>query len=131
MSSILIVDDEPSVRTIFARWAEHCGHSVTMAASADEALASFDAAPVEIAVCDVSMPGHDGWWLAERIRERSPATAVIMTTGYSAQNFAAGSYPATAGILEKPFTRDALMKAVEGALAWRARAGAEARTVTA
>ena len=34
--------------------------------------------PADIALCDVNMPGHNGVWLAERIRDRYPMIAVIM-----------------------------------------------------
>ena len=34
-----------------------------------------------MALCDIRMPGRDGLWLAERIRQNYPETAVIMATG--------------------------------------------------
>ena len=37
--------------------------------------------PPAVALCDIRMPGHDGLWLAERIRQQYPETAVIMATG--------------------------------------------------
>ena len=37
--------------------------------------------PPAVALCDIRMPGHDGLWLADRIRRDSPETAVIMATG--------------------------------------------------
>ena len=38
-------------------------------------------APPAVALCDIRMPGHDGLWLAQRIRHDAPETAVIMATG--------------------------------------------------
>ena len=50
--------------------------------SAEEALGpSAGVSPPAVALCDIRMPGHDGIWLAERIREEYPETAVIMATG--------------------------------------------------
>src|SRR5690349_16421863 len=79
--SVLIVDDENSVRTLMARWLESGGLRVTTASSAEEALDQLHESPPAVALCDIRMPGHDGLWLAERIRQEYPETAVIMATG--------------------------------------------------
>ena len=68
--SVLIVDDENVVRDLMARWLESGGFTVTTAASAEEALGRFEPLPPAVALCDIRMPGHDGIWLAERIRQR-------------------------------------------------------------
>src|SRR5688572_30742426 len=79
--SVLVVDDENGVRDLLARWLEAGGYSVTTAANAEEALGRLEAAPPAVALCDIRMPGRDGLWLAERIRQSYPETAVIMATG--------------------------------------------------
>src|SRR5262245_28191519 len=80
-ASVLVVDDETGVRELVARWLAGGGYQVHTASNADEALTRIaDEAPA-VALCDIRMPGHDGLWLAQHIRERSPETAVIMATG--------------------------------------------------
>src|SRR6476619_1298600 len=79
--SVLIVDDENGVRELMARWLESGGYAVTTASNAEEALGRLEASPPAVALCDIRMPGHDGVWLAERIRQTYPETAVIMATG--------------------------------------------------
>ena len=123
--SVLIVDDENGARDLMARWLESGGYSVTTAASAEEALGRLQASPPAVALCDIRMPGHDGLWLAERIREQYPETAVIMATGVP------DASPAVAkqGVIDyltKPFGRDRLREAVTRGLefhrsAWDAR----------
>src|SRR5262245_12382611 len=57
------------------------GYKVDAVCDATEALDALSTCPREVAVCDVNMPGYDGVWLASRIRELHPHTAVIMATG--------------------------------------------------
>src|SRR5258705_11203513 len=80
MHSVLVVDDDISLRPMLAAWVNRFGFTAYEAASAEAALQQLDHTPADIALCDVNMPGHDGVWLAARIRERYPTTAVIMAT---------------------------------------------------
>src|SRR6476620_6930770 len=117
--SVLIVDDDNSVRSLMARWLEAGGFQVTTAGSAEEALGCLHESPPAVALCDIRMPGHDGVWLAERIREEYPETAVIMATvcqdvGPPVQTLRQG----VIDYLTKPFGRDRLREAVTRGLEW-------------
>ena len=111
---VLIVDDENTVRELMRRWLEAGGYSVTAAATAEEALGRLEMdAPPAVALCDIRMPGHDGLWLAERIRQRYPETAVIMATGVQDVGPAVESLRnGVIDYLTKPFGRDRLGEAV-------------------
>ena len=76
LSTVLIVDDEPAVRELMARWVASLGLRPKTAASADEALAALREQHCELAVIDVMMPGHDGLWLAAQLEREHPHTAV-------------------------------------------------------
>jgi response regulator RpfG family c-di-GMP phosphodiesterase len=118
-TNVLIVDDENGVRSLMARWLESGGYAVTTAASAEEALDQFEAAPPAVALCDIRMPGHDGIWLAEQIRQQYPETAVIMATGVHDVGPAVTTL--RQGVIEyltKPFGRDRLREAVTRGLEW-------------
>lgn len=80
-SYVLVVDDEPVVREFLARCLEEWGYAVKQAGSADEALDLMVAEPASVVLCDVKMPGHDGLWLAERLRADWPGTPVVMASG--------------------------------------------------
>jgi response regulator RpfG family c-di-GMP phosphodiesterase len=117
--SVLIVDDENGVRDLMTRWLESEGYSVISASSAEEALRRLEASTPAVALCDIRMPGHDGLWLAERIRQRYPETAVIMATGV--QDVAPAVLTMRQGAIEyltKPFDRDRLQEAVTRGLEW-------------
>ena len=58
--SVLVVDDESTVRELMARWLASGGYDVRTAATADEALQRVHDLPPAVALCDVQMPGHDG-----------------------------------------------------------------------
>jgi response regulator RpfG family c-di-GMP phosphodiesterase len=117
--SVLLVEDESDIREIMRRWLESGGYAVTTAASAEEALGHLEASPSAVALCDIRMPGRDGLWLAARIREQYPETAVIMASGVQ------DAGPAVAGLgegvvdyLVKPFGGDRLREAVLHGLEW-------------
>ena len=78
---VLIVDDEPVVRDFMARCLSGWGYAVQEASSADEALDFMVARPASVVLCDVKMPGHDGFWLADRLRSDWPGTPVVMASG--------------------------------------------------
>ena len=125
--SVLIVDDETSVRELMARWLASGGYDVRTAATAEEALERVhDRAPA-VALCDIRMPGHDGLWLAHQIRHEAPETAVIMATGVQDVNSAVTSLrQGVIDYLTKPFGRDRLRESVLRGVEWH-KAAADSR----
>lgn len=78
---VLVVDDEPVVRQFLTMCLGKWGYATKEASSAEEALDLMIARPASIVLCDVKMPGHNGLWLAERLRADWPGTPVIMASG--------------------------------------------------
>ena len=125
--TVLIVDDENNVRDLMSRWLESGGYTVITASNAEEALHRVETSTPAVALCDIRMPGHDGVWLAERIRRSYPETAVIMATGV--QDVAPAVQTLRQGAIDyltKPFGRDRLEEAVTRGLEWH-RAAWDAR----
>jgi putative two-component system response regulator len=117
--SVLVVDDETSIRELMARWLASGGYAVRTAGSASEALARVHDTPPAVALCDIRMPGQDGLWLAEQIRHRAPETAVIMATGVQDVGSAVTSLRhGVIDYLTKPFGRDRLRESVLRAVDW-------------
>ena len=119
MTSVLIVDDEPALRDIMARWVASLGLSAKTAANADEALAMLRAQHCDLAVIDVMMPGRDGLWLAGELQREHPNTAVIMATAYTELLGADVQQTPIADYLIKPFQRDRFALAVDRGQQWR------------
>jgi response regulator RpfG family c-di-GMP phosphodiesterase len=117
--SVLVVDDEGGVRDLMSRWLTAGGYHVSSAPGADEALRLLEDSPPAVALCDIRMPGHDGLWLADRIRHQFPETAVIMATGV--QDVGAAVESLRQGVVDyltKPFGRDRLRDAVVRGVEW-------------
>jgi len=80
--SLLIVDDDPRVRTSLSRALGVDGIEVTTAASAEEALSNLPKSAPDLVLSDVRMPGLDGIELLKVIRERVPGVDVILMTAF-------------------------------------------------
>jgi putative two-component system response regulator len=120
LTSVLIVDDEPAVRDLIARWVSSLGLRPQTASNAHEALASLRLRHYDLAVIDVMMPGHDGLWLADELRRAHPHTAVIVATAHT-ELLSGGAQPPAADFLIKPFHRERFALAVDRGRQWRKR----------
>jgi FixJ family two-component response regulator len=115
-ASVLVVEDQDPVRRQACRILADHGYSVRDAASADEALASWQA--VDVLVTDVVMPGMSGQKLAEHARDRAPNLRVVFMSGHTDDVLVRdGASRGDIAFVQKPFTRDSLLRAVEDALA--------------
>ena len=113
---VLIVDDELPIRTLLARMITGWGYGVRHVGSAVEALEVMAAEPADILLCDVSMPEHDGLWLAEQVHARWPSTAIVMSTAHDDTQTVRTSHKAgTVAYLIKPFDLVMLREALDGA----------------
>ena len=125
---VLVVDDEHGVRDLMARWLRLSGYSIVAAATADEAIERVQRDSIGVALVDIHMPGHDGHWLTEQLRRRSPDIAVIMVTGLLDVSAACTSLQhGVIDYLVKPFGRDRLREAVQRGFDWRRTAMHERR----
>jgi PAS domain S-box-containing protein len=120
-ATILLVEDEASLREIAKELLEGSGYAVIAAANAREALALAEqhaTGPVHLLLTDVMMPGLSGPALARRIRERWPDVEVLYMSGYSAEAVETqGALEPGTRLLAKPFSLNTLVRSVEEALA--------------
>ncbi|MBA2115320.1 sigma-54-dependent transcriptional regulator [Bremerella alba] len=80
---ILIVEDEPNIRTGLAKGLEKEVDGISTVGSVNEALEEFDAGNFQIVIADVRLPGdRDGLELLSLIRQRKPDTTMIMITAH-------------------------------------------------
>jgi signal transduction histidine kinase len=112
-ATVLLVDDDPAVRTTTARGLSRLGFAVRSAEGGEEALdlladAGARGESVPVVLTDLTMPGLDGLALAREVRSRYPETRVILVTGNLEGVGDAFPVPGAAGspvaaILNKPF----------------------------
>jgi DNA-binding response OmpR family regulator len=77
--TILLVDDEDSVRTVLAFPLERDGYTVVQAADGEEALRLFDATQIDLVVLDIMLPKLDGLEVCKRLRTTSNVPIIMLT----------------------------------------------------
>ena len=116
-TSILVVDDEYSVRDSLQSWFRKDGYKVRIAENAEEALKALDESAYDVAVVDVRMPGMDGVQLQEHLHQADPSMEVIMITAFASVETAVRSLKQGAfDYLSKPIDPDELSHLVRRAL---------------
>ena len=99
--AILVVDDEPVIRSIAARALQDDRYQVIEAADGAEAMEAIEtAARIDLVISDVLMPGLDGASLAHAIRRRHPDLPILLVSGYGPPLI----LPPNTYFLAKPFT---------------------------
>src|SRR5512139_3308394 len=76
---VLIVDDDPTVAEVVARYLARDGHTVDCVADGREALARVLSDPPDLVVLDLMLPGMGGLEVCERLRRTSPVPIVMLT----------------------------------------------------
>jgi two-component system cell cycle sensor histidine kinase/response regulator CckA len=112
--TVLVVDDEASVREFVDRALTFAGYRTVVASDGPEALAIFEATgPFDLLVTDLRMPQMMGDELARQLRLADPALKVLYLTGYSDELFRDRSTLwSDEAFLDKPQGVDALLEAV-------------------
>ena len=80
---LLVADDDPSVRDLVVSILSDTGYSVREAESGDRAIELFQAAPYDIVITDLKMPGKSGIDVLQAIKQHTPSTEVIVITGHA------------------------------------------------
>ncbi|HEY0707718.1 MAG TPA: ATP-binding protein [Polyangia bacterium] len=120
--TILLVEDDPVVRSVTERLIAGMGHRVLVAENGDEALALArkQAGAIDVLVTDVVMPAMPGHELAGRLRRERPDIGVLLMSGYSPDHvFAAQPSAPRESYLQKPFSAAALREQVDALFASR------------
>ncbi len=131
--TILLVEDETSLRKLSRHLLEMCGYQVLEAENGADAIRVSDdtKGQIDLLLTDVVMPGMSGRSVADELLKKRPGMRVLFMSGYTGQTvgqhgvLAEGSF-----FLQKPFTRDTLATKLRQALDAKF-APAEVRAVTA
>ncbi len=113
--TILLVEDEASVRELAATTLAQLGYEVLVASDGSGALALAERRelPIALLLTDVVMPGMNGKELAERLRQAHPETRVLYTSGYTEDVIVLhGVLEDHLDFIGKPFSRQALARKV-------------------
>jgi DNA-binding NtrC family response regulator len=120
---ILVVDDEINIRGALATMLEKRGHEVRTAGTGEEALEFLDAAPADLVLTDLKMPGMGGMEFLRRLKAKWPDTEAVVMTAYGSIDTAVEAMRGGAyDYLTKPIDRERFPVVVEKALERRALA---------
>jgi CheY-like chemotaxis protein len=125
MARVLVIDDQPHVRTALSIALRARGFEVVEAEDAPSSLRQFKSSHFDLAIVDVYMPGIDGIKLIKILREHAPGLSVIAMSGVmlnGTDTTALDFIPDLPGVsriacLKKPFSSADLAHAVEKAMA--------------
>jgi two-component system nitrogen regulation response regulator GlnG len=118
MSHVLIVDDEESICWGLSRLLAESGHEVSVAASAEQALASVERRGPDLVVLDVRLPGMDGLTAMQHFTARAGDIPIVVITAFGNLEVAVAAMRNGAfDYLSKPFDLDQAAAVIDRALA--------------
>ena len=117
-TKILLVEDDNIMRRLTRQMLEEHGYAVVEASDGKAALEQVlaDSAGIELVLTDVVMRSLSGPELVRRLKDSHPRIKALYMSGYTGELIAQPELAAGRALLEKPFTRAALLKAVDAAL---------------
>lgn len=117
--TVLVVEDEESLRDLIAELLDRHGYRVLTAPDGAQALeiARAHRGQIRLLLTDVVLPGIGGPLLAKQLSSEQQGMKVLYMSGYSDFNaFGSGNLPPDSRLLHKPFTKEALLQEVAAAL---------------
>jgi DNA-binding NtrC family response regulator len=115
-ATILVVDDEVTLRQLLARQLRNDGYSVLEAAYGMEALAVARSSPkpIDLVLSDIIMPGMIGTELAQRLMDEHPGIRVVLMSAHAVGELASPiGRPGSVPVLPKPFDGGRMLALVE------------------
>jgi len=113
LATILVIDDQKSVRMILKRALEDAGYQVAEAANGRHGLDLFQTTPADLVITDIAMPEMNGLELILELTRAFPNVKVIAMSGIASDELQAAKLLGAQCTLQKPFDLPALLRAVQ------------------
>ena len=113
---VLVIDDDPSVRTVIRYLVESFGYACETAADGRSGLTRFDEGGWDLVLTDLEMPEVSGWDVVEAIRHRAPTMPIIVITGHDDPALMQRASEWHVPVLLKPFHWETLNATIVQAL---------------
>lgn len=114
--SVLVVDDEPMIADIVARYLRHAGYLARIALDGPEALRLADRHDPDLVVLDVMLPGLNGLEVMRRLREHRRTSVILLTARGEQSDRIAGLRLGADDYIAKPFFPKELVARVDAVL---------------
>jgi two-component system, NtrC family, nitrogen regulation response regulator NtrX len=116
MATILVIDDEKSIRNTLQEVLEYENHKVDQATNGSEGIELFEKGEYDVVLCDIKMPGMDGIEALEKLHERDHDVPIIMISGHgnidtAVEAIKKGAYD----FIEKPLDLNRLLVTIRNA----------------
>lgn len=113
-TDLLIIDDEEVILDAIKKIAAYEGLNSDTCINVTDALDKLIKNEYKLIICDIMMPGKDGFELLETIHQKRISTPVVITTGYSTlENAVKALYEGAVGFIPKPFSVDELISIIK------------------
>ncbi len=116
MTLIMVVDDDPNIRSVVGRGLRFEGYEVQMAEDGAQAIQTARTRPPDLVVLDVMLPGMDGLEVCRRLRHGLSAPILMLTARDSVPDRIAGLDSGADDYLVKPFDFDELLARIRALL---------------
>lgn len=117
MVKILVADDEALIRRLVCDYLKKSGYETIEAVDGNDAIAKFFAdSEIALVVCDIMMPGIDGWEVCKRIRGNGNVPIIVLTARTQEFDELVSFESGADDFVTKPFSPSVLVKRIEALL---------------
>lgn len=118
MARIFVLDDSRSILEMVVQMLQRAGHDVLSSSSASELFKTLQLQQLDLLVSDIYMPEQDGLEVISKTRRLHPSVKIISMSSMTGpmNMLPAARLMGASAILQKPFTEEALLKAVSVAI---------------
>ena len=115
--TILVCDDNADILEVVSKILRSSGYIVFVANGYKEFLPQIESAHPDLLICDIRMPEHDGFWIAEHLQTQGIHIPIIFITAHDTNLYRAyAPFVGSVGYITKPFEDFELLGQVEKAL---------------
>ena len=116
---ILVVEENDSVRDLLLQALSRMGYKVTTARNGEKGMDLFNKENFDFILCDLTMPGMDGWTLAKMVKDKLPYIPICLMTGWEEEEIRPMIRESAADfVIFKPFRLHKLKETVERMLGY-------------
>lgn len=117
MASIILAEDDPAMRQYITAALHKAGHMVASFDNGEDALSQLQAAPCDLLLTDIVMPGMDGLELSKRAATLYPDMPVVFITGFAGSLVQNNATNPSQKVISKPFHLGQLILEINDILA--------------
>jgi CheY-like chemotaxis protein len=110
--TILLVDDDASVRESVEKVLRGAGYEVVLAAGGLQAVTQVQAQPIDLVLLDIGLPNKNGWEACQHLHREHPNLPIIVITGQAGQ-FKSALAGGAVALMEKPLDAHRLLQVIQ------------------